>query len=186
MRKGIYETAPQMFQARFETTKGTFDIEVVRDHSPKAADRLYQLIKHEYFNDAIFYRVVPGFVAQFGNTDTTLIKKWKNQIIPDEEVKLGNKRGTLSFARGGKDSRDFVLFINLSDNHRLDTITFNNVKGFPAFGHVTTGMTIVDQLYSGYGDDTMNDENLFADRKRFLETYPQLDLIKKAYILKKH
>jgi peptidyl-prolyl cis-trans isomerase A (cyclophilin A) len=182
LRKGIYETAPQKFYARIETTKGNFEIEVQRDHSPKAADRLYQLIKHEYFNGAIFYRVVPGFVAQFGNPDTTAVKKWKHQIIPDEEVKLGNKRGTLSFARGGKDSRDFVLFINLSDNPRLDTLTYNNVTGFPALGHVTRGMNVVDQLYSGYGDNTMNDGNLMADRKRFLETYPQLDLIKKAYI----
>jgi len=184
-RKGIHEPAPQKFQARFETTKGTFDIEVQRDHSPKAADRLYQLIKHEYFNNAIFYRVVPGFVAQFGNTDSTTVKKWENQIVPDEEVKLGNKRGTLSFARSGKDSRDFVLFINLSDNPRLDTITYNNVKGFPALGYVTKGMNVVDQLYSGYGDRTMTDQNLALNREKFMETYPQLDLIEKAYLLKK-
>ena len=182
MRKGIYDTAPQKFHARFETTKGAFDVEIQREHSPKAADRFYQLIKHEYFSGAIFYRVVPGFVAQFGNPDTTEVKRWKDQLVPDEEVKLGNKRGTLSFARSGKDSRDFVLFINLSDNPRLDTITFNNVKGFPALGHVTKGMEVVDKLYSGYGDDTMKNENLMADREKFMETYPRLDMIKKAYI----
>jgi peptidyl-prolyl cis-trans isomerase A (cyclophilin A) len=186
LRKGIYETAPQKFLARFETTKGTFDIEVQREHSPKAADRLYQLIRHGYFNNAVFYRVVPGFVAQFGNPDTTAVKKWKDQIVPDEEVKLGNKRGTLSFARGGKDSRDFVLFINLSDNPRLDTLIYNGVKGFPALGYVTNGMNVIDQLYSGYADETMKNENLMANRERLLETYPQLDLINKAYILKRH
>jgi peptidyl-prolyl cis-trans isomerase A (cyclophilin A) len=186
LRKGIYETAPQKFQARFETTKGTFDIEVQREHSPKAADRLYQLIRHGYFNDAVFYRVVPGFVAQFGNPDTTAVKRWKDQVVPDEEVKLGNKRGTLSFARGGIDSRDFVLFINLSDNPRLDTLTYNGVIGFPALGYVTNGMNVVDQLYSGYGDEIMKNENLMADRQGLLETYPLLDLINKAYILKRH
>jgi peptidyl-prolyl cis-trans isomerase A (cyclophilin A) len=185
-KQGIHEPAPHQFQARFETTKGAFDIEIQREHSPKAADRLYQLIRHGYFNNAVFYRVVPGFVAQFGNPDTTAVIKWKDQIVPDEEVKLGNKRGTLSFARGGKDSRDFVLFINLSDNPRLDTITFNDVKGFPALGYVTSGMKVVDQLYSGYGEEIMKNENLRTNRERLLETYPQLDLINKAYILKRH
>jgi peptidyl-prolyl cis-trans isomerase A (cyclophilin A) len=181
---GINEMAPEKYTARFETTKGNFDIEVQRENSPKAADRLFQLIKHGYFDDAIFYRVVPGFVAQFGNTDTTAIKKWQHQIIPDEEVKLGNKRGTLSFARGGKNSRDFVVFINLSDNSRLDNLMYSDVKGFPALGYVIRGMDIVDQLYSGYGDDTMDDPNLALDRAKFMEKYPNLDQIRKASILK--
>src|SRR6476620_12450065 len=98
------EQAPPKFSARFETTKGDFDIEVTRNLSPKAADRLYQLIKHGYFDNGIFYRVVPGFVAQFGNTDTLMMNQWRKVRIPDEPVRQSNTRGTISFASSGKDS----------------------------------------------------------------------------------
>ncbi len=177
------EQAPEIFTAKFETTKGDFEIEVTRSWSPLAADRFYQLIKHGYYDNAIFYRVVPDFVAQFGNTNTEVMNDWQSVKVPDEPVKHSNKRGTISFARFGKDSRDLEVFINLQDNTVLDTLDFEDVKGFPTLGTVTKGMEVVDALYSGYAEETMSDSNLYQNRTLFYQTFPKLDLIKKAYLI---
>ncbi len=176
------EKAPQTFHATFETTKGPFEIKIERKWSPKAADRLYQLIKYGYYDESIFYRVVPNFVAQFGNNDTAKMSPWKNYKVPDETVRLSNTKGTISFARFGKDSRDLELFINLNNNTLLDTLPFEGVTGFPALGNVTKGMDIVEKLYGGYGEKTMSDENLYGNPKVFYKNHPKLDLIKKAYL----
>lgn len=176
------EKAPETFYATFETTKGAFQIKVERNLSPKAADRLYQLIKYGYYDNAIFYRVVPGFVAQFGNNDTVKMNPWKDYKIPDEDLRLSNTKGTISFARFGKDSRDLELFINLNNNTILDTLQFEGVTGFPALGNVTNGMETVERLYDGYGEQNMTDENLYGNPKLFYKNHPKLDLIKKAYL----
>lgn len=176
------EVAPQQFTATFETTKGDFDIEVHKVWSPKAADRLYNLIKSGYYNNTTFYRVVPNFVAQFGPVDPVYTKPWKKIKVPDEKVLHSNKKGTLSFARSGKESRGFDLFINLRDNPYLDTINFEGVKGYPAFGTVTKGMDVVTQLYSGYGETTLEYERFYTNQQRLRRAYPKLDLIKEAYI----
>jgi len=109
--------------------------------------------------------------------------QWKAIEIPDEEVRQSNKRGTISFARFGKNSRDLEIFINLSDNTVLDTLDFESVKGFSSLGNVTNGMNVVDDLYSGYGEKTMDDPNLYQNRTIFYQTFPKLDLIKKAYLI---
>jgi peptidyl-prolyl cis-trans isomerase A (cyclophilin A) len=176
------EKAPQQFTARFETTKGEFDIKVSKQWSPKAADRLYNLIKSGYYNNTTFYRVVPNFVAQFGSVDTIYTNAWKKVKVPDEKVLLSNKKGTITFARLGRESRGFDLFINLRDNTYLDTINFEGVKGYPAFGTVTNGMDVVEKLYSGYGETTLQYEKLYTNQKRLLGAYPKLDIIKEAYI----
>jgi peptidyl-prolyl cis-trans isomerase A (cyclophilin A) len=178
------EQSPETFTATFETTKGSFNIQIKRSLSPKAADRIYQLVKRGYYDNAIFYRVVPGFVVQFGNTDTLVMNQWRKVKIPDEPVIQGNTRGTVSFARSGKETRDLELFINLNDNRVLDTLDFEGVKGFPALGKVTKGMETVEKLYSGYGETTMSNENLYLNPSGFLQTYPKLDKIIKAYLTK--
>jgi len=177
--------APDIFTATFETTKGNFDIEVKREWSPMAADRLYNLLKNGYYDNTPFYRVVPNFVAQFGSTDSLLNKKWAAVKVPDEPVLYGNKKWAISFARDGKDSRGTDLFINIKNNTYLDTVDYNGVKGFPAFGNVIKGMEVVEQLYSGYGDKTMENEALLADTGALLKAFPELDRIKKAYITSK-
>lgn len=179
------DAAPEIFTARFETTQGDFDIEVTRRWSPKAADRFYELIKSGYYDNAPFYRVVPEFVAQFGNIDTLKMKQWKSIKVPDEAVLHSNTRGTVSFARAGKESRDFDLFINLQDNTRLDTINFQEVKGFPVLGVVVKGMENVDKLYSGYEDNPMFSDHFQGNREFFDREFPKLDIIKKAYIVPK-
>lgn len=177
------EQAPEHFKAKFETHQGDFEIEVTRKLSPKAADRFYQLVKHHYFDKGIFYRVVPGFVAQFGRTDNALIEQWRAVKIPDEPVISGNQKGSISFARAGKETRDVEVFINLQNNTVLDTLQFEGVRGFPSFGHVTRGMDVVEKLYSGYGENTMNDPNMYTNPEAFYQKFPKLDLIIKAYLV---
>jgi homoserine O-acetyltransferase len=182
--KWTKEIAPETFVTRFETSKGNFDIEVTRRLSPKAADRFYQLVKRHYFDSVLFYRVNPGFVAQFGSSDSTAYTNWNSVKLPDEKVIQGNVRGTLSFARGGKNTRGTDLFINLGDNSRLDTLFYNEVRGFPSFGKVINGMEVLDALYSGYSDSTMqNSELMYTKRAEFLNKFPKLDMIKTANLL---
>ena len=183
--KWVKEKSPDIFDVRFETSKGPFDIKVNREWSPKAADRFYQLIKHGFYDHGIFYRVDSHFVAQFGISDTIKISKWEKFKVSDEHTIYGNKKGALSFARAGKESRGRELFINLADNSFLDTLDYGGVKGFPAFGMVTRGMDVVDSLYAGYGDATMTKlDTLYLNRQRFSAIFPKCDTISKAWLLK--
>lgn len=184
--KWTRENAPDSFVARFETSKGNFDVSITKELSPKAADRFYQLVKHHVFNQVLIYRVVPKFVAQFGNSDTTVDQRWGKIKLPDEPVISGNKRGAISYARGGKETRNTQVFINLKDTPRLDTIRYNQVIGFPSFGRVIRGMNVVDSLYGGYEDSTMRKySEMLKNRRAFLKEFPKLDSIRKAYIVKR-
>ena len=184
----VKEKSPAVFQARFETSKGNFEVEINRDLSPDAADRFYQQLKHKFYDKTLFYRVVPNFVVQFGPLDSTkTVNTWDKFKVKDEIVKGSNVKGAISYARSGPDSRGSQLFINLKDNKRLDTVYYNKVKGFPAFGKVTQGMQVVEQLYAGYSNETMKVfDSLATKRKEFMTRFPQLDSIKKAYIIKKN
>ena len=180
------ERSPETFVTRFETSKGSFDLEITRSGSPMGADRFYQLVKHGFFDaNILFYRVVPKFVAQFGPTDSVKDQKWSKYKIADEPVVMGNTKGSISYARSSPETRGTQLFINLKDNPRLDTINFGGVKGFPAFGKVTRGMEVVELLYNGYADSTMKKfDTMYQDKPRFMSLFPKLDSVTKAYILK--
>ena len=183
--KWTEEKAPENFVARFETNKGNFDIAITRDGSPKAVDRFYQLVQHRFYDNTIFYRVVPNFVVQFGNGDTIVTRKWDKFKVPDEKVKMSNLKGALSYARAGEETRGNDLFINIKDNQRLDTVNYNKVIGFPAFGKVIKGMEVVESLYGGYSNETMDPyDTLSPNRTAFLKRFPKLDLLHKVYILK--
>jgi cyclophilin family peptidyl-prolyl cis-trans isomerase len=181
--------APEVFKARFETTKGNFDIEAQRQWSPKAVDRLYQLIKSEFYTDIALYRVVPNFVAQFGvHNDSIINNSWQKYKVIDEPTLEKNIEGTISFARSGKDSRSTQLFINLKSNSpRLDTINYNGVKGFPVIAKVTEGMNIVMSFNNEYGENPgKRQDSIQKYGNSYLRNnYPKLDYIKKAYILKR-
>lgn len=177
-KKWTTEIAPETYTVQFETSKGNFEIDVTRRLSPHAVDRLYQLVTNRYFDGHLFYRVNPGFVAQFGSGDKEAYDSWDSISVPDEAVVQGNGKGTLSFARGGPESRTSDLFINLEDNQRLDTIFYNDVRGFPSFGRVTKGMEVVTALYSGYADTTMERLDLmYTDQEAFIQKFPKLDTI---------
>ena len=183
--KWTTKKAPEVFVARLMTTKGNIDIEVERKLSPNAADRFYQLVKYDFFKDGTFYRVVPNFVAQFGNTDTVIANQWKKYKVLDEPVINGNKKGTLSFARYGKDTRELDLFINLNHNARLDTASYDGAVGFPTFGNVINDMDVVNSLYNDYGEATMKEDEIYNSTAAMRSKFPKLDVIKKAKIIKK-
>ncbi|HSF89957.1 MAG TPA: peptidylprolyl isomerase [Saprospiraceae bacterium] len=181
----LKEKAPAEFTIRFETTKGKFDVRIYAAWSPLAADRLYQLVKHKYFDYAIFYRVTSDYVAQFGSSNRVLTSQWMSYPVPDEPVLHSNKRGTITFARAGKDNRGSDLFINLADNTKLDTTEQLGVRGYPPLGEVIQGMDVVDKLYDIYGDDLMQETGrMYSDRNGFMQAYPGLDYVKKAYLVK--
>ena len=183
--KWLKEEAPANFITRFETTKGIFDVEITREWSPLAADRFYQTVKHRYYNNTVFYRVVPNFVVQWGNNDTAVLKAWKPYKLADEPVIQSNLKGYMSYARSGKETRGSTLFINLKDNPRLDTAIQNGVKGYPPFGKVIKGMEVVDSLYGGYEGKTMSKlDTLQKYPELFFKQFPKLDKINKAYIFK--
>ena len=115
--KWTEETAPDYFIAKFETTKGAFEVESKKEWSPEGVDRLYQLIKNGYYTDIGIFRVVPGYVAQFGiHNDSTVTAAWRKVKLIDEPVVEQNTKGAMSFARGGPKSRTTQLFVNL-ENH---------------------------------------------------------------------
>ena len=185
--KWLEEKAPDEFRARFETTKGNFDIYAKRSWSPKGVDRLYQLLKNDYYQDVAIFRVVPNFVAQFGiHNDSILNTKWGKNGIDDEPVLQKNDSMTISFARGGVKTRSNQIFINLKNNNRLDKLDYGGVKGFPVIAKVTSGMENVLKFYGRYGDklgyrqDSIQKYgNDFIKRK-----YPKVDFITTAYLLK--
>ncbi|MEL6558074.1 MAG: peptidylprolyl isomerase [Bacteroidota bacterium] len=184
--KWVKKEAPEVFRARFETTKGNFEIEARREWSPLAVDRLYQLIKYEYFNETPIYRVVNNFVAQFGHLDTLNNYQWDQFELVDEPVVEKNLEGTIAFARAGKNTRGTQLFINLKSNSpRLDELAGSGVTGFPVIAKVTSGMDVVSEFKS-YGDQPRRKLGRKPNANDFLkENYPELDFITKAYILKK-
>jgi len=172
--------APEKFKARFDTTKGTFVIEVQREWSPNGADRFYNLVKNGYYDGVKFFRVVPGFVVQWGiHGDPSIATTWLKATIPDDVVKESNKRGFVTYAKSNApNSRSVQLFINLVDNARLDGM------GFAPFGKVAEGMDVVEKLYGGYAEGLTKLQGRIAEEgNAFLEkNYPELDGIKKASI----
>lgn len=143
------EAAPATYKVKFKTTKGDFVVQVTKDWSPKGADRFYNLAKMGYFKDIAFFRVIPGFMAQFGiHGDPAVNNVWREASIDDDQGgKASNKRGYLTFAKKGiPNSRSVQFFINLVDNQNLDQM------GFTPFGQVVEGMDVVDKIYGGYGE----------------------------------
>ena len=185
--KWLKAEAPSTFKARFETTKGNFDIVARRAWSPKGVDRLYQLIKNKYYDDVAIFRVVPNFVAQFGiHNDTLINNSWRKNGIDDEPVLAKNEAMSISFARGGVNTRSNQIFINLKDNHRLDELAYSGVTGFPVIAKVIAGKENVLKFYDGYGDKLgRKQDSINKFGNKFLrEKFPKVDYIIKAYFIK--
>lgn len=181
---GARSPAPDSFRVRFETTAGPFTVEVHRAWAPRGAERFYELVRSGYYDGDRFFRVLPGFVAQFGiSGDTAASARWRGRPIPDDPVRKSNTRGTLTFAAAGPDTRTTQVFVNLADNERLDGM------GFAPFGQVVEGMATVDSLYSGYGEGPPQgkgpDQSLIQRRgNRYLEdSFPKLDAIDSARVV---
>jgi peptidyl-prolyl cis-trans isomerase A (cyclophilin A) len=175
---------PPVYRAKFDTSQGEFVVEVERDWAPRAAIRFYNLVKNGYFNDNRFFRVLSGFMAQFGITgDPALNAVWRRAVIIDDARKQSNERGYLSFASAGPNTRTTQVFVNLKDNFQLDG------ANFAPFGHVVSGMNVVEKLYTGYGDGPPNgsgpeQSKVQIEGNAYLaKQFPKLDYIKTATLV---
>jgi peptidyl-prolyl cis-trans isomerase A (cyclophilin A) len=170
--------APAVFKAKFTTNAGDFVVEVHREWAPRGAERFYNLVRYGYFTNAAFFRVVPGFVVQFGlSADPAVNKIWKTATIPDDPVVQSNKRGYLVFATAGPNTRTTQLFINYADNARLDRM------GFAPFGNVVEGMDVVDKIYPVYGESPRQDLITEQGDAYLKAKFPDIDRIKLARIV---
>lgn len=172
--------APDIFKAQFKTTQGDFIIEVHRQWSPKAADRLYQLISTNYYNNNIVFRATPKYV-QFGITDSkTLNDFWDRHNLPDEPVLQSNKDSSVSFASGGPNTRSAQIFINMRDNLKLDTTHFMGATGFPPVGKIIEGMNVIRKFNTQYGDSIAYNyqDSIYSEGNNYLiKNFPGLESI---------
>ena len=179
----LNEKAPDKFNAVFDTSKGSFTITVTRAWAPLGADRFYNLVKSGFYDDVRFFRVISGFMAQVGiHGNPTIAKAWMGARIQDDPVKQSNRRGFVSFATAGANTRTTQIFINFGDNVALDKM------GFAPFGEVTNGMGVVDKLYSGYGEGAPSgkgpdQQRVQGEGNAYLnKEFSRLDFIKAATI----
>lgn len=177
-------TAPDMYRARFETSAGEFVIEVHRDWAPIGADRFYNLVSNGYYDDVRFFRVIDGFMAQFGmHADPLVTAQWRVATLQDDPVVESNTRGTVTFAMTSQpNSRTTQIFINFGDNSNLDGM------GFAPFGEIVEGMEVVEALYSGYGEGAPrgagpDQGQVQARGNEYLDSdFPNLDRVIRATI----
>ncbi len=171
------EKSPELYKVKFETTKGPVVIEVHREWAPLGSDRFYTLVKNNYFDGAKFFRVIPGFMAQFGlAAEPSVTARYEGTELADDPVRQSNTRGMVSFATRGPNSRTTQMFINFANNARLDP------SGFAPFGQVVSGMEAVDGFYNQYGEGP-NQGQIKSQGNKYLEaSFPLLDSIKTARI----
>ncbi|HVH50760.1 MAG TPA: peptidylprolyl isomerase [Gaiellaceae bacterium] len=178
----LHAKAPATYNVAFATTKGRFVVTVHRAWAPRGADRFYNLVRARFFDGVEFFRIVKGFVVQFGiSRYPSVSSAWQTATIKDDPVKTTNARATITFADSGPNSRTTQVFINLARNSQLDGY------GFAPFGRVTTGMSVVDKIYGGYGEAPSNAQpQIAAQGNTFLKKrFPKLDAIVTARIVKR-
>lgn len=179
----LNEKAPDVYKVKFDTSKGPFVVEVHRDWAPNGADRFYNLVKNGFFNDARFFRVIDGFMVQFGiNGDPGIMARWRAAQISDDPVSQSNTKGMVTYAMAGPNTRTSQVFINFGDNSQLDR------SGFAPFGRVVSGMNVVEALNAEYGEGAPNGRGPNQSRIQnegnayLSKEFPRMDYIKKATI----
>ena len=179
----LNEQAPAAYKVKFDTSKGPFVVEVTRAWAPKGADRFYNLVKSGFYDNVRFFRVISGFMVQFGiNGDPGVMARWRTAQIGDDPVTQSNKRGTVTFAMAGPNTRTSQVFINFADNANLDGM------GFSPFGRIVSGMNVVDALNAEYGEGAPrgrgpDQSRLQSEGNTYLmKDFPRMDYIKKATI----
>jgi peptidyl-prolyl cis-trans isomerase A (cyclophilin A) len=180
----LKEKAPAEYKVQFSTTRGDFVVTITRAWAPLGADRFYNLVKHHFYDNASFFRVLPGFMAQFGISAYPAVNKvWEPAVIKDDPVTQSNVRSYVTFATGGPNTRTTQVFINFGDNNRLDH------DGFAPFGQVTDGMKVVDMFYDQYGEGAPSgggpdQDQIQKEGKPYLDKgWPKLDSITTATII---
>lgn len=187
--KDLAWTAPDSFDVQLETSRGRVVLTAYRAWSPLAVDRLHFLTVQHYYDDARFFRMIPGFVVQWGIAgDPALNKVWDDRTVPDEPVRTSNVRGTVAYARGGPDTRGVQLYVNLGSNARLDTL---NTFGFPPIARVKEGLDLLDSMFAGYScrrgsvGTCPSQDSIQSQGNRYLErVFPKLDYIKTARVVR--
>lgn len=181
--EAMNQTAPDVFYAKFETSKGEFTVEVRREWAPNGADRFYNLVQNGFYDGVRFFRVLDGFMAQFGiSGDPQLSATWRARPIPDDPVQATNTRGYVAYAMAGPNTRTTQVFINYGDNSMLDG------QGFAPFGMVVSGMDVVDALHADYGEGAPRGSGpsqvrIQTEGNSYLESeFPQLDYVERASI----
>ena len=179
----LNEQAPAAYKVKFDTSKGPFVVEVTRAWAPKGADRFYNLVKSGFYDNVRFFRVISGFMVQFGiNGDPGVMARWRAAQIGDDPVTQSNKRGTVTFAMAGPNTRTSQVFINFADNANLDGM------GFSPFGRIVSGMNVVDALNAEYGEGAPrgrgpDQSRLQSEGNTYLmKDFPRMDYVKKATI----
>lgn len=179
------ERAPETFRVRLDTTKGPMTLEITRAWSPNGADRFYNMAKLGFLQDVAIFRVIDGFMMQTGiHGDPTVSAKWREARIPDDPpAGISNKRGMVSFATAGPDSRTTQFFFSFGDNSFLDG------GGFTPFAKVVEGELVLDKIYRGYGESPPKGRGPDQGRVQlegnaYLKSeFPNLDYIKSARLL---
>ena len=177
------EKSADNYRVKFETTAGNFVVEVHPDWAPIGAERFKELVTSGFYDDCRFFRVVEGFMVQFGiSGDPAVMDKWREAKLEDDPVKRSNKKGYITFATSGKDSRTTQVFISYANNSRLDN------DGFAPFGEVIEGMDVVEKLYNVYGEAPSRQQGrIQKEGNKFLDAnFPRLDSIKKATLVKRY
>lgn len=177
------EQAPATYKVKFDTSKGPFVVQVTRAWAPQGADRFYSLVKSGFFDNVRFFRVISGFMVQFGiNGEPSVMARWREAPIKDDPVTRSNKRGNITFATAGPNTRTTQVFINFADNASLDQM------GFAPFGRVVSGMNVVDNLNAEYGEGAPRGRGpdqgrLQREGNAYLaKEFPRMDFVKKATI----
>ncbi|MEO8563192.1 MAG: peptidylprolyl isomerase [bacterium] len=177
-RRVVTGPAPDSFRVAFETSKGSFVVAVNRGWSPHGADRFYELTVSGFFDDQRFFRVLSGYIAQFGASGARETNElWEGKKIPDDPRRESNARGTVSFASDGPDTRTHQLFVNLKDNPKLDT------QGFVPVGRVVEGLSVVDALNDDYGESPKYHLIATLGNSYLRRMFPKLDYIKTARVV---
>src|ERR1700726_1573997 len=173
--------APDVYEVKFATTKGDFVLSVTRAWAPLGADRFYNLVRHHYYDNTSFFRVLKGFVVQWGiSAFPPVTAAWEHAPIKDDPIVQSNRRGYVTYAKTkDPNTRPTEVLLNLHDNQGLAT-----AGGFAPFGQVTEGMDVVDALYSGYGEGAPDGQGPEQDKieklgKSYLDKgFEKLDTIK--------
>jgi cyclophilin family peptidyl-prolyl cis-trans isomerase len=181
----LAQRAPDTFKVRFETSRGPFVVQAMRAWAPNGVDRFHYLVRHGFYDGVKFFRVVPGFVTQFGiHGDPAISEVWRERRIPDDSVRQSNQTGFLTFAMGGPNSRTTQLFINRRDNRRLDAM------GFAPIGLIVEGQSAADSIYDGYGEGPPRgagpEQGMITRQGNAYLTrdFPRLDSIVRARVIK--
>jgi cyclophilin family peptidyl-prolyl cis-trans isomerase len=169
------------------TVSGTIRITVRQDLSPIASQVFLDLVTDQYFDGVFIFRVLKGFVAQWGfrgeNDDASgTFPHWRVPLKTQDSIHnrtLSNIRGTLSFAGGNPATRQ--VFVNLGNNQRLDK---ENSRPFATLDEDGSMNDVLDHLYTGYKDGQGQISTINQGEEAVRAKFPRMSMIEKCRVVK--